>query len=80
MSIDEQTIAQTKQRVRDHDAKVQQAQGRRQSLLEQRERYVADLKAAGLEPEDLPARISQLSEQAGATHAELVATLDSVGA
>ena len=77
---DEQRISQARQRIRDHEAKVQQLQGRKQSLQEQRGRYDEELAKAGLTVAELPAQITTLEQAAGATLAELEATLDSVGA
>ena len=77
---DEQRIASAKKRISDHQAKVQQLEGRRQSLQEQRGKYDEELKKAGLTAADLPARIEQLEQSVSSTLSELEATLDSVGA
>lgn len=80
MSIDQQRLTSGRQRVRDKESKDQQLQGRKQSLLEQRERYVTDLQASGLTVEELPERIEQSNQAAEAALVELEKTLDSVGA
>jgi hypothetical protein len=80
VSIDQQRIDSARQRVRDKESKDQQLQGRRQSLIEQRERYIVDLQGSGLTPEVLPERIEQSNQAAEAALVELEQTLDSVGA
>lgn len=80
MSIDQQRIDTARQRVRDHEAKTQQLQGRRQSLQEQKDRYDADLAQSGLSAEVLPERIEQANQAAESALTELEQTLDAAGA
>lgn len=80
MSIDQQRIDSARQRVRDHESKTQQLTGRKQSLQEQKDRYITDLTASGLTYEELPARKEQANQAAEAALVELEQTLDSVGA
>lgn len=69
-----------RKRVRDHQARQQQLEGRKQSLQEQRTRYVDELGKAGLTPEQLPSQIEQLEQQHEAQVSELEATLTAAGA
>lgn len=78
--IDEQRIAQARKRVQDHQAKVQQLQGRKESLEEQQSNYVEELAKAGLTPDQLPEKISQLESTIESSLTELEQVLDAAEA
>ena len=78
--IDEQRINSVRQRVRDHQAKEQQLQGKRETLEEQHSNYVTELAKAGLTPEELPAHMEQLQQTIESTLTQLEQVLDAVDA
>lgn len=80
MSDGLQRLESIKRRVRDHQGRRQQLEGRRQSLTEQKGRYEAELEKVGLTPEQLPGRIQQLDQQLGEQLEGLETVLTAAGA